>query len=267
MLFRFVDQRAPTYHDACANVRQALEILAAKVQAECASVRPKRFDTKPQNGAKFEGKALKYALAVNQIEEGNTQAIKAAAQEITALCHKDWAQDKNILCLWHQLAQIVTEFSENPDKTKRVATLLINQNGELHTFAANRTPEGLDKHGSHFAKGLRKDFIVCSERIAMARLLNIRLRSFGRFSEWKHESMYKALQIGQLTSDLIRDAIIKRPALKNIYALTTVSPCDVCATAFVVHKPKGVITCEAIPKHFTRANAIKAGKKSSNGPM
>ena len=207
-------------------------------------------------GRKFKARAARYAADTNLIEARHSASIRAAAAEITQCCRDGWEKDPDVLNLWHQLVLTLTNLSEHPDPSKRVATLIIDKKGNLRAFAANKTPDGLDRHGGHYVKGIRKDFIVCSERIALARLLGVKL---AKPPKWHRGRAARTWQVAKLTIDIMSAAVAHSDLLQDSYVLTTTSPCEICAHTLTPFHPRGILTNHSNGNHFTRWDSILRG--------
>lgn len=191
--------------------------------------------------------ALKNANRASTAEKKFLGAFYAAAAEITRVSDKGWDKNEDILNLWRDLAHIATKFSQHPNK--KVATLIISGNGKLLSFGANRVPEGVPTQGDYYVKGERKNYIVCSERIALAQLLGISV-------EPESKSYLNTQQRIQKLTDEIISSGQDNNILKNSFIMTTAPSCETCANAIAPFRPKGVITVNEVGADFTRAESM-----------
>jgi hypothetical protein len=204
-------------------------------------------------GDVYRSTAVRYALKVNRIESAYTTRVYATASKISAASGPGWEKQPEVLKLWHDLAVAVTYFSEHP--TKKVATLIISGNGKLLTFGANRVPEGLPKSGNYLIEKIRQHYIVCSERIALARYLGFTVTPPRGLSKRDRRQNMRPL-IKTLTDRIIAEGC-HNESLKDSFLLTTTSLCELCAHAVAPYAPKGILTVEGNGKNFTRAAGIR----------
>ncbi len=240
-----VDMKAADFGNAQESAFSLLRNIAA-----CYSASP--VIPFPHAGAAFEELALRHAEAANALEVRFAAQVYKVAKNIAGLSGEGWEKDKNILALWSVVAQAVTMFSEHP--SKNIAALIIDGAGNLHAFGANRIPDGAAKLGCYYVEGRRKDYIVCAERIAVARHLDLKVQ-LPDPAVPDYENLLK-LGISALTDD-IRAAAKNGPSLENSFLLTTSVPCALCADAIAPHKPKGIITVAEADNRIkrTRENA------------
>lgn len=189
----------------------------------------------------------RFKYEINRLEDRYGVFVKSFAVSIANLALKKtkqhWTKDKDIMVLWQKLAAIVENFSEHP--TKKNAAFIINEvTGEMEAFSANRTPPGLKTKPSHHRPGIRKDFIVCAERLVIADFFKISVRS------------YKGLPAAYRVQNLSRDLTLlghHTKELEGSYLYSPVIPCKLCSDVIVPYGFRGVISDPNGGKHFNAA--------------
>lgn len=203
--------------------------------------------------------ALQNAVNANHLEDVLSDQVRTVAKNITAICGKGWERDKTILRMWHQVALMVTKFSEHLDKP--VAALIINEDNELMSFSANRMLKGTPKILDHFVVGGRRTFIPCAEKFAIAKSLSIDTEHHEIPGLSDEDKLTHVKDEVKKLSDDILDAAHEGASFENCFILTTVPSCMSCAEAIGALKFKGVITEEGAGGHFECADEMRAAEK------
>jgi deoxycytidylate deaminase len=239
----------------------AAQIAVLKLQRDIADMREARHHhniAPPHKGSAYHKACVRFAHKSNKLEKDFTHQMVGAAAEITKLCKRGWEKNPSILDLWHQLALAVTHFSEHPNK--KVATLILSKNGALQAFSANRVPEGVLKRAHHYTESHRKDFIVCSERMALMRLLAIKPQTRRPVKGLKGERYrHTAISVQNMTDEVIA-AARGNNILKGSFILATTSPCETCAHAIAPFHPKAVFAGQKGHDHFGAARKLSITK-------
>jgi hypothetical protein len=111
--------------------------------------------------------------------------IKEIADRISRLGGRGWEKNENIVKLWNTLRIAIQELSEHPDDSKKVSAIIVSRNNRMIAWGVNQIPDGLPRYGHYYVKGLRKDFIVCAERMATALGVKIPLAADRLFKRLK----------------------------------------------------------------------------------
>ena len=217
------------------------------------------------HGRHFAHQAARYVRCVNKMQQEFRPFVFTAANRIAEVSRESWENNEKIVGLWHQLAQAVTGFSHHPDARKRVSSLIISKNGDLIGFGANRLPTGIKPQGHYFEKGKRKEYILCSERIALMELLGVGPHKTTRKIPKRDRDKHARWQVKRITLDIIAKAAEEGAALRDSFMLVTTSPCHECAPAIAPHRPDGIITSTKAGKHFSRAEGMVLGRSHLEG--
>lgn len=240
-----------------ATATKAVEALAVTVQILLKDI-PHELAL-PHSGRLYKKAAAKRAACLSALKKAASQEIFKASTAVTTACHSGWERDKQILSLWYQVANTVLYLSEHP--SKKVATLIIDTEGKLQAFDANHVPDGIPKYGRHYIEGKRNQYIVCSERTALARLLNMQTDSRdipysnstekerGRRRDPILQPVDIKASILQQTKDLT-DFGQNSEILRNSFILTTTSPCEICANVIAPFRPMGIIAMKGTDAEF-----------------
>lgn len=195
------------------------------------------------HGRRYKTAIIPYVRRINQLEELYDPHIKKIASRISEISGEGWQENKDIVNLWHQVAHVIEKFSEHP--TKKVAALIISKEGVLQSYSANRVPPGINQRAKHYVEGIRKSFIMCAERLALAKFYKLSPREYGDISHQRRVA---------LLSDAITEVGKHSQELRDSYMLATVVPCCECKTAIIASRPTGVIVNTNNGKHFKRSN-------------
>jgi deoxycytidylate deaminase len=205
----------------------------------------------PPTKRKYRNAVIRRANNLNRLQEAFMPKVYAAAAEVTQLCKPGWEKKPEILTLWHQLALTVTQFSEHPHY-KQVATLILSPQGVLVAAATNRVPKGIPKFADYYEKGVRKDYVICSEPLAIAEALNVEINLSELISvTGKKLKGATKRAVAKFKEDILEVAS-SSDLLKGHHFLVTVSPCaGVCEPIITAARPQSLITVEHSGHHFT----------------
>ena len=197
--------------------------------------------SKDHHGPRYKASIVQFAHAINSLEAQYSHRFYEIATNIGKLTQDGWQENRDVVRLWQQMAQVVTNFSEHP--TKKVAALIISNNNRLLSFSSNRIPNGINKKAKYYVEGIRKRFILCAERMALAKFYNL---SVVRLRGADPEDRIRLL------SDTVLKVGSHSQELRNSFVLTTVVPCRHCRPAIFASRPQGVLADIHTGKHFTR---------------
>lgn len=207
-------------------------------------------------GKKYKRAVVGFVCQINRLEYAYGQRLAGAAREITRCAGEGWTEKPEIVRLWRQFAEVVTNFSEHP--TKKVSTLIIGKDNMLESYAANRVPEEVETRGGHYVKGVRKNYIVCSERMALANFIGLKLPPI---PENDHSESYVRGAIINF-SDAIAAAGRHSTELHKSVVLTTTTPCDTCIDSLVAFRPKIIMANAQSGSGYTRDVSFGRAEKA-----
>lgn len=131
--------------------------------------------------AEFDHKSEEFKLAIIPVIRGVAKMrndfnprITKIAKGISQSAGKNWQNNSSIVALWFALKQAITPLSDHP--TKWVASIIVDKNNKMLSWGVNQIPNGLPRIPEFYLEGIRRNLIVCAERIAGAANLGVKVQ-------------------------------------------------------------------------------------------
>lgn len=106
-------------------------------------------------------------------------------------------------------------------------------------------PPGIRQKANYYLEGIRKNYIMCAERVAMAKFYKLSANDY---------KMHGAKDRIHFLSARLTEVGKHSHELRDSYMLATVVPCQHCKPAIIASRPRGVLVDTNSGKHFKRSD-------------